>query len=159
MEAYQLGGRIGTSFGGENTLTIWYDYLSGDEDPSDTKVKVFDTLFATNHKYYGYADLFLNIPAHTAGRGLQDMALKLAFKPSKSVSLGVDLHAFLLARKAGISSRRLGEEVDLTLQYKYSPEVSFVGGLSYVLARDGFAQIGRLSQDIGFGYLMTNVAF
>ncbi len=31
-----------------------------------------ETLFATNHKFYGFADLFLNIPRDTAGRGLRD---------------------------------------------------------------------------------------
>lgn len=57
-------------------MTLWYDHLSGDDDPSDGTVRVFDTLFATNHKFYGLADYFLNIPVQTVGRGLQDLALK-----------------------------------------------------------------------------------
>lgn len=160
VKAYMIGGRIGAVFGGgRSAVTLWYDYLSGDDDLHDHKTKVFDTLFATNHKFYGFADLFLDIPAHTAGRGLQDVALKMMFKPITSVSLGIDVHAFFLAKKAGLTARELGQEIDLTMTYRYSSEIAFVGGYSYVIARDGLAQIGRLTKDLGFGYVMTNVAF
>ena len=160
VEAYMLGGRMGVTFAqGKSKITLWYDYLSGDDDLTDTKIKVFDTLFATNHKFYGFADLFLNIPVHTAERGLHTAALKMMFKPRQNISLGIDLHTFWLAQQTGISSKRLADEADVTLRYQYSPNVSFVGGYSYVIARDGFAQIGRFTKDIGFGYLMTNVVF
>jgi hypothetical protein len=35
----------------------------------------------------------------------------------------------------------------------------FTGGASYVLAADGFADIGRLADDALFLYLMTDVRF
>ena len=75
-------------------VALWFDYLSGDDDPGDGETRVFDTLFATNHKFYGYADYFLNIPLHTAGLGLRDLALKGAYKPCKEIKLGLDLHSF-----------------------------------------------------------------
>lgn len=158
--AFMLAGRLGVGFGnGRGMVALWYDYLSGDSDLADTKTKVFDTLFATNHKFYGYADLFLNIPVHTAQRGLQDVALKMMFKPTTHTSLGIDIHAFWVARRAGIASGTLGQEIDVTLGYHYSSEISFVGGYSYVFAGDGMRQIGALTKDAGFGYVMTTVDF
>jgi hypothetical protein len=34
-----------------------------------------------------------------------------------------------------------------------------VGGLSYVFAADGFAEIGRLSEDMTWLYIMLNASF
>ena len=128
VSAFMFGARTGFSVsGGKGHVTFWYDYLARDGDPDDGKAKVFDTLFATNHKYYGFADLFLNVPAHTGGFGLQDAAIKTRMAIHKDISLSVDIHSFWAATKGGLSSRRLGEELDLTLTYRYSKEVSIVG--------------------------------
>lgn len=159
VSAFMLGGRLGKKIG-RASVVLWYDYLSGDDDATDGKSKVFDTLFATNHKFYGFADVFLNIPVHTGGLGLQDLALKASFSPAKPVKLSAHLHAFRAAKKDPASdSRRMGEEIDLTVSYTYSANVSFVGGYSYVMANDVLKSIGRLSDDLSFGYVMTNVQF
>ena len=100
MVAFFGAARVGRKVG-ETQVTLWYDYLSGDDDLGDDETKVFDTLFATNHKFYGYADFFLNIPAHTAGRGLRDMALKLKRTLRPGLSLGLDVHTFRLAQDTG----------------------------------------------------------
>ena len=140
-------------------ITAFFDFLSGDDGTDGTVKKTFDTLYATNHKFYGYADLFLNIPVHTKGRGLQDLAVKTQISPTKAVKLGIDFHVFMLAQKRDLASRRLAEEVDLTLVYKYSPDLSFVGGFSYVYAGEGLGAIGKSTKDSRFGYLMSNVTF
>jgi hypothetical protein len=158
VSAFMFGGRLGLPFG-KATFTLWYDYLSGDDNPTDGKTKVFDTLFATNHKFYGFADLFLNIPAHTGSLGLQDAAIKFAVPLNNGIKLGIDGHAFFLSKQGTASGKHLGEEIDITLSYKYSTEVTFVGGASYVIAKQAFADIGRLNADMKFAYFMTNVAF
>ncbi|HUH12859.1 MAG TPA: alginate export family protein, partial [Longimicrobiales bacterium] len=61
VAAYLLAVRLGFSLGAVGGAELWYDRLSGDDDPLDDEVRVFDTLFATNHKFYGYMDLFTNI--------------------------------------------------------------------------------------------------
>jgi len=58
-------------------LSAGVDYLSGDDGEDETKYKVFNTLYATNHKFYGFMDYFLNLPVHTYGKGLMDMHGKL----------------------------------------------------------------------------------
>ncbi len=165
VAAFMFGGRIGGSVG-RLGLTLWYDYLSGDDDLADDKTKVFDTLFATNHKYYGYADLFLNIPVHTGGLGLQDLALKATLPLSDQVSLGVHGHSFRTAQKGALASSHLGEEVDLTLTYKYRPGFTVVAGLSQVIADDSMSRVTRFKNsieewngDMTFAYFMTNTTF
>ena len=160
VEAFMVGARVGTRFAeGKGRVTAWYDYLSGDDDPADNETKVFNTLFATNHKFYGFADLFLNIPAHTAGLGLQDLALKGSYAVRDDLTLSADLHTFHLAKQGLLTTKHLGEELDLTGRFRYSPNLAFIGGLSYVFAADGFAEIGRLSEDMTWLYIMLNATF
>ena len=160
VSAWLAGARAGVPLAdGRGSATLWYDRLSGDADPGDGEVGVFSTLFATNHRFYGYADLFLDIPAHTAGRGLQDLALKTTFAPADGWSLGLDLHAFRAADAAGLSSARFGEEVDATVSRALAPGVRLTGGFSWVLQGPALAEIGRLSEDLGWGFLMLDAAF
>lgn len=128
------------------TLELWYrfaktrwrpavsagiDYLSGDKDPDDGKFKVFDTLYATNHKFYGFMDYFLNIPADTFYRGLVDYYARFLLHIG-SVQTRLDYHLFRSARDfqlaAGGSSHEFGWELDLTLKHKYNKNLSFVLG-------------------------------
>lgn len=160
VTAFMFGGRVGREFAdGRTGLTLWYDYLSGDDDLTDDEVKVFDTLFATNHKFYGIADLFLDIPAHTGGLGLQDAAVKGFLKASDDVSVNLEVHAFLLARKTDALNRRLGEEVDATVTYRYAPQVSMTGGIAHVIDGSSMRALGRLTEDFTFAFVMVNAAF
>ena len=159
VSAFMVGASAGVKLTDQLKATLWYDYLSGDADPADDEQGVFSTLYATNHKYYGYADLFTNIPAHTAGRGLQDMALKVTFAPSERLGIDADLHEFLLAEKRALPESRLGEELDVTLRWTVRPGLGFTGGFSEVFHADGLTAINRLTENMSFGYAMLNVAF
>jgi hypothetical protein len=158
--AFMLGARAGYTFaGGRASVTLWYDYLSGDDDPTDNETSVFHTLFATNHKFYGLADLFTNIPAHTGGLGLQDAALKLAARPRDDVRLNADLHVFLLAKTGTLASGHLGEELDLTANYRYTNNLGTTLGFSFVLQDDAWAAIGRLTENLAWFYAMLDLTF
>lgn len=158
VTAFMFGTRIGYKRP-KGSVTVWYDYLSGDDDPTDGKTKVFDTLFATNHKFYGFYDLFLNIPVHTGGLGLQDIALKTSVTPRPEVTLGLDFHSFMLAKKGALSSGHLGEEADLTLTYRYTKGVALVAGFAYVIQDDALATVRGLTKNASWGYMMANVTF
>jgi len=160
VSAFMVGARLAAVFaGGAADVTLWYDYLSGDDDTSDDKVKVFSTLFATNHKFYGLADYFLIIPVHTAGRGLQDIALKGSWKAHRDVTLRTELHSFHAAQSEGLSSGRFGEEIDLTAGYRYSGNLNISGGFAYVFAADAWGEIGRLTENAVWTFLMVDVKF
>jgi len=159
VSAYMLGARAGVAVHEKATLTLWYDHLSGDDDPEAGEVGVFNTLFATNHAFYGYADYFLNIPEDTGGLGLRDLAVKLTLDPDPDTQLRVDLHAFSTAEEGELSTRRLANELDLTLTQRITPELSAMGGFSWVQALDGMEELDRLEENANWAYLMLNVVF
>ncbi|MDH3224317.1 MAG: alginate export family protein [Gemmatimonadota bacterium] len=160
VSAYMMGARVGTSFaGGRATVTLWFDLLSGDSDGGDGQTKVFDTLFATNHKFYGFADLFLDIPQHTGGLGLRDKAVKTGYRLTDALQVALDLHQFDLAEQGGFSTSSLGQELDLTLKYAHSSNLEFTAGHSLVWSTDPLRALGRTSGNLHFGYIMLDAFF
>lgn len=159
VSAYMFGGRLGTSFAeGKGTATLWYDYLSGDDASTVTKTEAFHTMYATNHKFYGFADLFLNVPVHTGGAGLVDMAAKLSWTAS-GVRFGADFHSFSAAEQGGLTSTHFANELDLTLSHRYTPNLVLTTGFSYVDQDDALAEVGRLSENMHWFYLQLDAIF
>lgn len=159
VSAYLVGGRVTMSVTEKAKVTFWYDLLSGDDNPNDGEWKVFNTLYATNHAFYGLADYFTDIPLHTGGLGLQDLALKLAVAPRSDTDLNVDLHVFRTAQPGELSSRSLLDELDLTLTHRLSERLRLVGGYSFVQVRDGIQELGRLNRNAHWAYLMLDGRF
>lgn len=160
VSAYLLAVRVGRRLGGGLRAALWYDRLSGDDDPLDGETRVFDTLFATNHPLYGRMDLFTNIPAQTAGRGLQDIALKGSYDLREDVALNADAHGFFLTAAEGVSSSHVGEEVDLGARWGYAPGLTLSGGLSYFLVGDAWSGVLRNDdRNQVWGYIMLDAAF
>jgi hypothetical protein len=98
--------RCGHRFSELWSPTLWLDVASG----ASNGIAAFDTLYATNHKFYGLADQFLNLPLHLGGKGLIDAAVK------NDATFGewhaqLALHAFRTA--AGGEDR--GQEADLAV--------------------------------------------
>jgi len=132
-------------------VTVGVDYLSGDDDPADDTHKAFDTMYATNHKYYGYMDYFMNIPATfalkgTNGLGLMDMHVKLSAKPRPKGLIRLAFHMFntvedYTSTVDQSTMTALGNEVDLTMKRKYNNNVTFVGGASMFMPGDIFKEV------------------
>jgi hypothetical protein len=160
VSAYLIAGRLGRSLTDWLALDLWYDFLSGDADPTAGTIRVFDTLFATNHKFYGFMDHFTNIPLHTAGRGLQDLVLKGIIGVRPDVDVGVDFHHFRLAAARDLATGHLGEEIDLEARWRYAPGVSVSGGVSYFMPGDAWAEVlGRPDRAHRWGYVMIGLSF
>ncbi|RMH72482.1 MAG: hypothetical protein D6675_04500 [Gemmatimonadetes bacterium] len=117
------------------------DILTGD-DPETEEYECFDTLYATNHKFYGFMDYFTNIPVNTQNKGLVDIMLKSGFTPRENLLFKGDLHLFSLAQDAllsdGTEETALGTEIDLTLIYTYNANIRFTGGISAFSPGDVF---------------------
>lgn len=117
-------------------LEAFVETLSGDDDPSDADEHTFDTLFATNHKFYGEADFFLNIPADTAKRGLLDAGAMLGAKLGEDGFVQLAFHVFqAMAGQGGPTS--FGQELDLTCGMKVNPHLTL--DLNYSLFLPGAA--------------------
>lgn len=107
------------------SVTLWFDTLS----PG------FNTLFATNHKFYGLADVAV-FQIGGADTGLHDAALKLGAAP-KGVPVNLDAHAFLAADGSGM----LASEVDLWTGKKLTDGLTMGAGGAVVLPTEGDTQL------------------
>ncbi len=132
--AFMITGSVGYTFatGRRPSIRLGYDYLSG-MDADDEDYKVFDTLFATNHKFYGFMDFFTSIPAQTDGQGLQDFMLKFGLPLGKGMNFKADFHNFRAARGA---EKDFGNELDLVWNYKYNQATAFQFVLSFFAPGD-----------------------
>lgn len=146
------------------SVGLGVDYLSGN-DGTDDKYNVFNTLYATNHKYYGFMDYFLNIPAHTYGLGLMDLHAKINVTPLAKFKMELAFHIFNSIEEYNYTtsdsptlktSNSFGSEIDLTLIYAYDSAVKFQGGLSLFSPGDIFKQT-RGEDSSTWGYLMAVV--
>lgn len=148
----------------KTSIGLGVDFLSGNSDNTlNTKSKNFTTLYATNHKFYGYMDYFLNIPVDTKGRGLLNPYLKLSYVASKTTVLNFDMHQFLFANenKTGANKigKNLGTEADIVMEYKPSAVINLQLGYSMMFATKNMEYIkgGNSSNYNGWGFLMLKV--
>ena len=155
INAFMFGGYAGVGFGetAKIDLLFWADYLSGAENPDEAGTRAFDTLYATNHAFYGHADFFLNVPKQTGGRGLVDLALKTRFVPVDGLTLIADFHHFRAAQPRD-GEPVLGWEVDFTAKWKpWEQATLFVGVYTFVpgpgLYEGDGARLGGKDADIG----------
>jgi hypothetical protein len=117
------------------TITVGYDLLSGDDNlpESANENSAFNTLFATNHKFYGYMDYFLGFPSK--GPGLNDIVIGLKASPMPKHIIKIDFHMFSTVEDVMLSDgitkeTDLGTEIDITAVRKYNSNVKFVAGYS-----------------------------
>jgi hypothetical protein len=71
----------------------------------------------------------------------------------------LDLHSFHMADKGSLASGHFGEEVDLVGSWKYNKYLNLSAGFSYVFQNDGWAEIGRLDEDMTWVYVMLDAKF
>ena len=134
IEAYMASGSVGYTLLPKikGFVRALYTLLSGDGDRLDNKNKTFNTLFATNHKFYGYMDYF---PATLRTNGLQDVSILGSVAASSNVRLTAELHHFMLAEQYR-GEDILGQELDLSLLYKYDQKLTFISGASAFVPGD-----------------------
>jgi len=137
IRAWMVGARgtIAPELSVKPTVTLWYDLLSGDADATDGTQSAFNTLYATNHKFYGHMDIMNFSRGGSAdGRGLHDAALKLSLVPTGKLSVNLDAHVFMAA--AG-GDGLLGEEADLWMAVPLAPKLKLAVGVAGMLYADG----------------------
>ncbi len=170
LEAFAGHWSVGYTFAAYSwkpRLGIEYNYATGDSNPTDGDVETFQNLFPTNHKFYGYMDVF-------AWQNIHNAAVSLSATPSKKLKAQLDYHMFWIAdssdgwyRANGTSLVRpinsmadsyAGSEVDLTFIYKYSKNLTLQAGYSHFFAGDYLNATGA-SDDADFGYASAQIDF
>lgn len=175
VSAAYFGGRVSYALASpvEPTIGVGVDWLSGDDDPTDDEVKVFDTLFGTGHKFYGYMDLFTDIPDDTGELGLLDILFKVSAKPTGWLSGSVTYHNFRSAEDLVVSGSggnetfsSFGSEFDVIAKIPCTDNVAVESGFSYFASGDLFDQF--VSASLGspteadnafWAYLQTRVNY
>lgn len=166
-----------TNCTGKPRLGLEYAVASGDQSPDDRSHDVFLNLLPTNHKFYGYMDLF-------AWKNLHNLAGQLRFTPYqdpkttwRNLWVQLDYHAFWLYtnedawyRANGITTVRpvnaaarnadrfVGTELDLTVGYAPAKWLRLLAGYSRFF-RGNYLQDTGADDDADFGYLQATVAF
>ncbi|WP_196891866.1 alginate export family protein [Aureivirga marina] len=138
VEAGYAGGtakyRISNSF----SVGVGYEYLSGkDMDDTSSKVKAFNPLFGTNHKFNGWMDYFYVGNPH-GGVGLSDFNGQINYSRGKFAAT-IQPHVFaaantILDQNGRTTSKTLGTEIDLQLTYKLYRDILLTGGYSQMFA-------------------------
>ena len=142
----------------ENTqISGGVDYLSGQDNSSD--VTLFNTLYATNHKFYGFMDFFLNLPVHTSGGGLTDFNAKIVLPANENLKLIGAFHLLNSSEKvAGKTS--FGKEFDIVAIYNYGDGLQFQVGGGMFLPGEIFKTAPKIGGDdpAYWGFLQTSFA-
>ena len=165
--AAHIGGGYNFDCPWKPRLFAEYNFASGDHNATDGNIQTFQNLFPSNHKFYGYMDLF-------AWQNLQNLAASFRVKPTKQISLQVDYNAFLLAntndawyRANGTARVRpitpgapnyVGSEIDLTATYQPKKFLTFQAGYSHFFAGSYVRATGP-DGDANFGYVQVLVNF
>lgn len=114
------------------------DYLSGNDTAGD-KYGAFNTLYGTNHKFYGLMDHFLDIPAETNNGGLVDIYAKVKYDFVPKWNASLDFHTFSLEKpiinplSTELSEKGLASEIDFVITHTMSKSVKFQLGYSYMI--------------------------
>ncbi|MBM4169329.1 MAG: hypothetical protein FJ215_09255 [Ignavibacteria bacterium] len=159
VSAYLLTGAFGYSFPGSrlSRVSLGYELLSG-TPVGETKYKTFDPLYATNHKFYGFMDYFIAIPANTGDRGLEDFVARATFALGDNLSANLWLHNFSYGQPVGGESA-LGQEVDIVASYRYNAKVAFeLGASTFIPAHNMRVRFGGADAAL-WGYLSLMVTF
>jgi hypothetical protein len=176
-QAFAVETRVGytlTDVPWKPRFGVEYSVASGDSDPNDDKDESFLNLFPTNHKFYGYMDLF-------AWKNIHNPSVSLKLAPHEKVSVQIDGHAFWLYtnedswyRANAVATVRpldaaardadkfVGTEVDLTVGYNPLRYLRILAGYSHFFAGNYIddTSVGTAgNDDADFAYVQTVFTF
>lgn len=131
LNAYFLAARISYKFSNKLTSYIGLDYYSGSSTGIDSsKSNTFNRLYGSTHSYNGSMEYFVTMPT----QGLRDYYLGVTGKITSKLTADLAGHIFTFDKdfkyNKMIVEKNLGTELDVTLSYTVSKEISIQGGYS-----------------------------
>lgn len=145
-------------------LMLASDFLSGDKGNNPDKLKAFNPLYGTHHKFYGtmdyfYASSFVN--GHNPG--LWDNQLGITFSPISKLNMMLSYHYFSTVvdvyNGADKLKKHLGSEVDFQLNWNVMPDVSLSTGYSTMFGTQTMKAVkgGQPSRWQDWGWISINI--
>lgn len=135
------GGRKLQRFGWNPVVWVYYDWASGDRDPTDGVHGTFNQLFPLGHKYFGWMDI-------VGRQNIEDWNFQLTLTPRPNLEFILWWHVFHLqqARDAlydaagtpirvdptGAAGSDVGNEADLSLRWTFRPRADVLFGYSHL---------------------------
>ena len=168
IEAWMASGKVTATPSDAWQFTVGYDFLSGDDSfatPAESqtglayhdKIKGFNSIFGSHHKFYGAMDFFY-VTTYVGGftPGLQNAYAGARWKPLPSIAVDASYHFLSVATKVQDMSRALGHEVELSASWSFSPGASLSLGYSYMNGTELMEVLKRVSGDhhLHWGWLM-----
>ena len=160
VTASNLSGNIKYKISDRFLVGVGGEYLSGkDMNDTSTKIKSFNPLFGTNHKFNGWMDYFY-VGNHKNSVGLVDFNGVIAYNKDK-FSAKLMPHFFSAAADVYNGSIKednyLGTEIDLSLGYKISKSIRVDAGHSMMFATESmeFIKSGDSNENNSWTWLMV----
>jgi len=148
--AWMAAAKIDYNISKKFTAGLGTDYLSGnDMNSASRNVTAFNPLYGTHHKFYGFMDYFYVSSPHN-NVGLWDSYLNLNFKSSERFDWQIALHHFesaaeIIKYDGGKAKAALGNEADLTFNYKIMTDVKLSGGYSQMFTNTSMKYVKNIS--------------
>ncbi len=148
------------------TTKAGIDYSSGTDAGKTGESHTFNTLYATNHKFYGHMDYFLNIGNDTRNGGLQDVYLKTSYQVSDKAGINLHGHYFSLINTVSDPSdptenlnKDLGLEVDGICTYSLNEMVTIKAGYAISLPTESLEALkgGNANHWQHWGWVMVQM--
>lgn len=134
-------------------LGAGFAYGTGSSNATGTeKVDGFENFFPTNHKFYGYADLFNLqnlVDAHVTAQLRPEHTPLTArfdayyFAQQQASGLWTNAGGARLGQNSAGDSRSLGSEIDLTVGYTFMQRLLLTGGYSVFVPMDAAKRLGH----------------
>ena len=166
VDAFMFGANATLSFSENFSVIPGIEFHSGtsQKDAQAGTSNSFTPLYGTAHKFNGHMDYFF-AGNHFNTVGLQDIFLKGIWKKSK-FSAGIDIHLFNAAAdiidpadNTKTLSSNLGQEADLYIGYKLTPEVTFSMGYSQYFTTESLIALKGGSKDETSNWAWASVIF
>lgn len=145
-------------------IGVGFDRLSGSDLTAKDKYGAFNTLYGTNHKFYGAMDYFTNF--NSQHLGLQDIFGQLSIAWLEKWRLAVDVHLFSTVTDPEATipgtqtaySKNIGKEIDITLWYSHKGGVDVSGGIS-IFDGDPDRYLLQGRKTMNWAWIMTSARF
>ncbi|MCA9123656.1 MAG: alginate export family protein [Planctomycetaceae bacterium] len=162
------------------SLWLYYDWASGDADPTDGKVGTANQYFPLGHKYLGWMDI-------VGRQNIEDLNMLLTLQLADNWKFLAWYHAFWLQQSrdalydaggapiyhdpTGSAGDDIGQELDLLLQWVVTPRFDVWFGYSHFFAGDyfdsaaiqagpaGLATNGASGNDADFFYIQSTLRY
>lgn len=172
IDAFMASAKVNVEPSEKYSLTGGYDYLSGDKyfavPPHGgvglvfhDKVRGFNVIFGSHHKFYGAMDFFY-LSNYVGGftPGLQNLYIGGNVKPVNNLNINAAYHYYAIATDLEyVNTKTLGHSVELTSSYAFSKTVSVSAGYTFMKGSETMELLNQVSEKrrLHWAWLMLSI--